>query len=732
MSVARALAGLTVVISLAAGPFAVVMAQTSSADVSSDASSARPVTFSHDVAPIIFAHCSGCHRPGESAPFSLLTYADAKQRAALIASVTASHVMPPWQPDSAPGELQGDRRLSPEQIATLSQWAASGAVEGDPQQTPPTPVFAAGWRMGPPDLIVTMAEPFTVPAGGPDVFRNFVLPVPLAERRFVRAFEFRPGNPRVLHHARVLLDDTGEVRRLDGKDPAPGFGGMEAPGARFPDGHFLGWAPGRNPTREAFQWPIEPGTDLVVQMHLTPSGRPEQVQASIGLYLTDEPPAAAPMMLRLGAKTIDIEPGATAYDLNDSYLLPVDVSLLSIYPHAHYLGRQMTVTAERPDGSTQSLLHIPNWNFNWQDEYVYATPIALPRGTRVTMRYLYDNSAGNPRNPSSPPRRVRFGPDTTDEMGELLLQVLPAQATDLPRLRADAARKNLLADVAGEEKRIVDVPGDYETRNALGVAYVQLGRVPDALSQFEQALRLAPGHAVSNYNVGVIAMGQQRPGDAITWFERALAAQPDYVEARNNLGIALELTGRPVEAMAHYQAALAVRPGHTAAHNNLGRVLLAQPDVARALEHFRAALRTQPDNPDVLYNLGRALIASGEPDQAASQWRRGLSFRPESLPLLIDLARLLATDPALRDPVEATALAERANRVSGGTNPAVLDVLAAAHAASNRLDAAIQTAEDGLRRAESAGNDRLVGEIRQRLQHYQQLRRSAAAGPGIP
>jgi tetratricopeptide (TPR) repeat protein len=692
----------------------------------------QPVTFNDQVAPIIFANCSGCHRPGESAPFSLLNYADAKQRARLIADVTANHVMPPWQPDSAAGEFKGDRRLSAAEIDTFRQWVEEGAPEGDPDRRPAAPAFPNGWRLGVPDVVITMAEPFTVPAGGPDVFRNFVLPVPLRERRFVQALEFRPGNPRVLHHARILLDDTGEVRRLDGHGDAPGFGGMEVPGARFPDGHFLGWAPGQNPSREQFQWPIEPGTDFVVQMHLTPTGRAETVQASIGIYLTEAPPPAIPLMLRLGSKTIDIAPGATAYKVTDTYVLPVDVSVLSVYPHAHYLATEMVVTAKRPNGSVQTLLRIPRWNFNWQDDYAYAQPIALPRGTTIVMSYSYDNSAANPRNPSAPPKRVRFGSDTSDEMGELLLQVLPAKPSDLPALRLDAARKNLLADVAGEEKRIADVPGDSQTRIALGVAYVQLGRAADAVAQFQQVLRLAPEHAMAHYNLGVIAMGDRRIEEAILAFDRAIAARPDYAEAHNNLGVALESIGRVADATDHYRAALDARPSHPAAHNNLGRVLLARGDLAEAMGHFRTALAARPDNPDALYNFGRALVATGERRQAVQEWKRALAVRPDSAAVLIDFAWLLIGSPELRNGADATSMAEQANRVTGGNNPLALDVLAAAYASADRTELAIDTAQKALQRALALKNDSLALQIRQRLELYQQRRPDLPPERGIP
>ncbi len=347
------------------------------------------------------------------------------QRARLLATVVATRVMPPWQPDSEEGEFSGDRRLTPAEISTLNRWVEDGILEGDPADRFPVPAFTPGWQLGTPDIVVAMPESFTVPADGPDVFRNIVLALPLTERRFVRALEFRPGNARVLHHARLLLDDTGEIRRLDAADPGPGFGGMDVPGARFPDGHFLGWAPGKMPTREAYPWPLEPGNDLVIQMHLKPTGRPEPVQASVGLYLTDTPPSTTPVMLRLGSKTLDIPADSSTYEVTDRFTLPVDVLALSIYPHAHYLANEMNVVARMPNGRTDTLLRIPNWNFNWQDEYTYAQPVALPRGTSIEMRYRYDNTAQNPHNPSTPPRRVRFGSETRDEMGELLIQVLP-------------------------------------------------------------------------------------------------------------------------------------------------------------------------------------------------------------------------------------------------------------------------------------------------------------------
>lgn len=691
----------------------------------------RPVTFNRDVAPIIFENCASCHRPGESAPFSLLNYADVKTRAQLIVDATRSHYMPPWQPDSAAGEFQGDRRLDDRDIQTLQRWTEGGAIEGEAGDLPPAPNFSRQWRLGIPDIVVSFEEPYTVPAEGRDVFRNFVLPIPLTERRYVKAIEFRPGNPRVVHHARILLDDTGEVRRLDAADPAPGFGGMDVPGARFPDGHFLGWAPGKMPDTEAYPWSIEPGTDFIVQLHLKPTGREESLPVSIAVYFTDKPPTATPIMVRLGVKTIDIPAGESAYAITDSYELPVDVSVYSIYPHAHYLATRMEITAERPDGTTESLLSIPHWDFNWQDEYHYRRPLVLRKGTTIRMRYTYDNSADNPRNPNQPPERVRFGSDTTDEMGELLLQVLPKNPSDVPKLRSDVMRKNLLTDIEGEEKLLKETPTDVDMRNTLGVTYAKLGRGEEAKKEFEKVVRQAPDHAMGNYNLAVIAMAENRLDAAYRLLMRAIATRPDYAEAHNNLGVLLESTGRSDEALAQYHLALASRPTSPAALNNLGRALLGRGDVEAAVVQLQAALRTRPDHPDALYNLGRAALAQGHPKETVQHWRRVLVSRPDSLSVLIDLAWLLAVNPDVQNAGEAVKLAERANGLTGNSNAAALDVLSVAYAAEGQFDLAARTGQRAFQRALAASDERRAAEIRQRLQAWDQAKGDATS-PGIP
>lgn len=201
-----------------------------------------PVTFTRDVAPLLYAHCAECHRPNGAAPFSLLTYADARLRARLMTVVTERRIMPPWQPLREGPPLKGARHLDERALRVLRQWVADGTPEGNPSDLPAAPPEAPEWQLGTPDLIVSMPEPFDLPGGGADSFRNFVLPVKVAGTRYVQAIEFRPGNPRAVHHARVMVDDSGTSRRLDAGEPGPGYGGMDTPGARFPDGFCLGWA----------------------------------------------------------------------------------------------------------------------------------------------------------------------------------------------------------------------------------------------------------------------------------------------------------------------------------------------------------------------------------------------------------------------------------------------------------------------------------------------------------
>ena len=572
-----------------------------------------PVTFARDVAPILHAHCVGCHRADGIGPFSLATYADARRRATQIAAAAAARRMPPWRPVAGHGRFRNERRLSEAEIALLSRWAVTGAEEGDPTDSPDPAGAGGGWQLGPPDLVATMGTPFRLPSGGADVYRNFVLPVELPVRRWVKAVELRPGSGggRVIHHARILLDRTGAARALDAEDAHPGYDGLMLDHARFPAGHFLGWAPGKIPTAvpDAIAWPLDPGTDLVLQLHLLPGSEPVEVQPAVGLHFADRPATRTPVSLVLTSKAIRIPAGEPAHVIEDSYRLPVAVDVLGIAPHMHYLGKRVEATATLPDGRRTPLLRIDDWDFNWQDEYRYREPVHLPAGTRLRARFTFDNSTANPRNPHDPPRTVGFGPQATDEMAELMLQVLPVGDTDA--LARSLALKQARDDILGYQSLLRADPADHVNHAALAVRYLDVGQVPLAREHLERAIALAPDFADAHYNLGGVALAEGDAESAIAAYRQAVALRPDYPEAHNNLGGVLAATGALDEALVHYRLAVRFDPGHSGAHYNIANVLLARGEPEGAIRHFRLALDAAPDDPDAASGLARALAMAG-------------------------------------------------------------------------------------------------------------------------
>ena len=719
-----------------------------------------PLTFTRDIAPILFERCAACHRPGGVAPFSVLTYQDVSPRARQLVTATASRSMPPWKPEPGYGEFAGERRLTDDEIARIQRWADQGALEGDRSDLPPLPAWPDGWQLGEPDLVVTMPEPFAVPADGEDIYRNFSMPIPVAGRRYVRAVEFRPGSGGVVHHARIMMDRTGTSRELEEEDPDPGYDGMLLDGAEFPDGHFLGWAAGKMPSLgpEDLSWSLEPGTDLVLQTHLLPAGRPEALQATFGFYFSDAPPTRAPVVLVLDSRTIDIPAGESGHLVEATYTLPVDVDALRVSPHAHYLGKDMKAFATLPDGTTRPLIHIPDWEFDWQDVYEFATPVHLPKGTTLVMRYLFDNSAGNARNPSTPPRRVVFGPRSSDEMAQLMLQVLPSDPDDRAALRQDFAREAVQVEIAGYEKMIRDDPGDYESHNALGLRNYGLGRHEEAVRHFEESVRLNPEFGDGHYSFGTVLARLGRLEEAATHLARAVEVEPDRVEAHNNLGGVLHSLGRLATAAAHYRWVVQLDPDDVGARRNLGVVLRSMGQLDEAISTYRLALERRPDDVETHSALGVALAELGRPDDAISEFllvlegrpddsnahynlaitfasqrrpvdavghfRRALEVRPDWPASLGGLAWILATypDPGVRDPLEAVSLAERAAELTGRQETQPLDVLAAAYAAAGRFGQAVETARAAVDRAVALEQVELATQIRQRLQLYLQNR----------
>ena len=427
----------------------------------SAAAVAAAPTFNRDIAPILYQNCATCHRPAEVAPFSLLTYQDAAKRASLIALVTEKRFMPPWKPEPGYGNFAHERRLTDQQIALFRDWAAAGAPEGEGPM-PPAPLFASGWQGGEPDAVLKFPEPFRIPADGRDQFQCFVLPTNFDKDVYIGAAEFRPGNPRVVHHALVFLDPGGQARAAApsrdrqeaGSFSYPCFGGARVAGG----GLILGWAPGAAPL------PVEPGisrlipkgADIVVQVHYHPSGKAETDQSSLGLRLAGPPTKGVAMMIVLN-RNIYIPPGESNYVVKASMTMPQDGELWGITPHAHYLGKEMKVNARLPDGSVMPLIWIKDWDFNWQGQYRYKEPILLPKDTRIELEYSYDNSAANPQNPSNPPVAVKWGEQTTDEMALVFLGIVLPSPRDVMPFQ-NAVNRQLIETFIADVVDLDDLP----------------------------------------------------------------------------------------------------------------------------------------------------------------------------------------------------------------------------------------------------------------------------------
>ncbi len=559
---------------------------------SNSASANSPVTFNRDIAPIIFRSCSTCHHPGEAGPFPLLTYADVRKHARQIADVTQAGTMPPWLPEAQELKFADELRLPKQQIDLIQQWVTQGEVEGDAADLPPQPKFIEGWRLGKPDLVLTATKPLILPGQGTDTYWNFIFRVPIDRTRWVKAIEIHPGDKRYVHHANILVDRNASSRRREA-EPGAGFGGMEIrieSQAFDPDSHLLFWKPGTVPYVEpdGMALRLDKGTDLVLNTHMQPSGKAEVIQPSIGLYFTPQPATKFPMLLQLENDVkLDIPAGEKDFLVMDEFTLPVDVDLLAIYPHAHYLGKDLQAFATLPDGTKKTLIHISRWDLNWQAVYRYAEPVFLPKGTTVRLRYLYDNSEDNPLNPNHPPVRVQAGNRSSDEMCHLWLQVLPVHfdgRSDPRRLLQEAlARHNI-------EKN----PADFEAHYNLAAMLQSRNKLDDAMREYEFALRLQPDDAAANNAMGAAFLASGKGNEAIPYLSRAVKTRSDYFDARYNLGNALA----------------------------------SQDDFNGAAEQFRLAVQLQPNDADAEANLGSALAEMGRFSEAKTHFERALQINP--------------------------------------------------------------------------------------------------------
>ncbi|HEY6333794.1 MAG TPA: thiol-disulfide isomerase [Blastocatellia bacterium] len=426
-------------------------------------SSNDTVTFAKDVAPILFAKCGDCHRPGEAAPMSLLTYKDARPWARAIREKVVTREMPPWHADPHVGVFSNDRRLSQAEVDTIAKWVDTGAKEGDPKDLPPTPHFVEGWAIGKPDLVLTMPEEFTLAASGPDEYQYFEVPTNFTEDKYVQMAEARPGNRKIVHHIIAFIQPPpkdgkparsytkeeieklraqmekssifyreGFLMRMKPDTPVyddgcalPSGGSSERRdgGGRGDGGGQLGmflagFAPGMNPAilEPGTAVKIPAGSKIILQIHYSKvAGEVQKDRSSVGLVFAKEPPDKLSITWPVSNNFFLVPPGAEHHKVTACWTTQKDIHILTLMPHMHLRGAGMEIQAVYPDGHTEMLLNVPNYSFSWQTVYYEKNPIAIPKGTTLRVTGYFDNSTRNKFNPD-PTKPVRFGEPTYDDM----------------------------------------------------------------------------------------------------------------------------------------------------------------------------------------------------------------------------------------------------------------------------------------------------------------------------
>jgi hypothetical protein len=378
----------------------------------------RP-TYCKDVAPILQQNCQECHRPGQVGPFALETYEQARKRASDIAAVALDRAMPPWKASPHFGlKFKDERTLSDQQIVTLVAWAEHDAPEGNPADLPPPVTFPEDWQLGRPDLVVDIGADYAVPADGEDIYRCFVVPSGLEKDQYVSAVEYRPGNRRVVHHILAFVDTSGKARERDQADPGPGYSCFGGPGEPI-HGGLGGWAPGNLPHRldDGLGRSLPRQSDIIIQVHYHPQGKPETDRSRIGIYFARKP---VKQILHWGVvlnPELELPPGKSNVEVKAAWEVPVDVVAYNVSPHMHLLGHDMKISVKFPDGRTQDIIKIDDWDFNWQYTYNFEKPLDVPKGSLFSLVAHFDNSSSNPRNPRRDnPQLVKWGEATTDEM----------------------------------------------------------------------------------------------------------------------------------------------------------------------------------------------------------------------------------------------------------------------------------------------------------------------------
>lgn len=681
-----------------------------------------PPTFTRDVAPILYRNCVGCHSAGGPGPFALIEYDDVRDHASQIVEITGKRIMPPWLPVAGHGRFVGERRLADAEIATLAAWVEAGRLAGDPADLPQLPAGVAlaegGWRLGPPDVVLELDQSYTLAAEGADVYRNFVLHVPAAADGWIAAVELQPGDPKVVHHAVMRVDRTGASARRDAADPEVGFSGMDFAGAVMPDGRFVGWTPGRapDPPQPARAFRLVEGSDVVLQVHLRPSGKPETIRPRIGLHLSPRPATRHALAMELSSTDIDLPPGAKDVVVEDHYEVPTDVYVVSVYPHAHYLGRHLQGWADLPDGTKKWLIEIDDWNFDWQEQYRLAEPLRLPAGSTIRMRYTYDNSADNPRNPSRPPVHVRHGAESTDEMAELILEIEPANPQDLVALDRELMNAWLERQMRFHRRQLEATPDDPGSIAAIAALEARRGRTREAIAGYRRALELAPARVDLRVDLAIVLMGEQDYDEARAALDAALARTDTDARAHLTMGNLLRKQREYAAAIRHLRRSTELAPDDSEAWNNLAITHELHGDVADAEAAIDRALELAPQRTLFLENRARMLAAQGRDADALAAYRDLVDREPDSVPALRGLAMVLLRDQTGQaNALRAIDLAERAAKLTGGRDPTVLEILAIAYASAGKRDRALATSARALEIAKTGPDAGLVERLQTQL-----------------
>ncbi len=508
-------------------------------------------TFAKEIAPLLWKECGPCHHPGGAGPFSVLTFAELQPHLGAIRSAIEADEMPPWPPEPGHGDFQQPRRLDQKQRQLLLDWLAKGAPSGPLDTLSPPPTFPTGWQLGTPDLILPFPTNFLAEGSGQDSYRNFVLPLPPGTQRLVRGIEFLPESPNI-HHARFLLDTSGTARRLDDADPACGFGGTMPPG-QLPEGQLAGWVPGRQSSLlpKGQWWPLPDSGDFVVQLHVQRNASREVIVPRIGLYLTNGAAPELPIRLGLVAQWIELPAHSSNQVVTRAVQLPAAARLISVMPHAHQRAREVELTVTPPDQEPQSLLLIRHWRFHWQDEYRYREPILLPAGTRIEFRITFDNPTD---------QRVRHGPNSTDEMAELWLQLSPEGAMARERLLDAARRFHAAETVLAFTQRLQETPKDAGGHLELGKALAVLDRDEESFEHLAEAADLNPGLVEAHYHIGLSYLRRYLWVPAARAFSEALSLDPRHQRSYVGLGLAAAGAHRNEEAIQYFDRALQLNP----------------------------------------------------------------------------------------------------------------------------------------------------------------------------